>query len=132
MSGTPPKHYGLAGVGSAGHFDVEIDEALDDPNDVQMNISTPGWSFRFNVSARSDVPRMLSFLREQTGSLVFSELAIGSFSGGPVLLIKDSEFADRFWLRATGTGQMIEFVLAGRDLADFTEAVTKAVEDLES
>src|SRR5262245_32538503 len=107
MSPHPPKNYGAAAVGSTSRFDVEIDEALDDSNDTQMSISARGWSFCFALSARDDVARMLSFLRKHTGRSVFSELAVGSFHGAPVRLIKDDEFADRFWLRAHGDGQMV-------------------------
>jgi hypothetical protein len=130
VSAIPPKHYGAAAVGSAGCFDVEIDEAHDDPNEVQMSVTARSWSFRFRLSARADVSRMLSFLRERTGSLVFSELIVGSFHGASVLLVKDREFADRFWLRAHGDGQMAEFVLAADDLAQFTDAIAQAVQDL--
>ncbi len=132
MSTTPPKEYGAAAVGKTSRFDVVIDEALDDASDIQISISTRSWSFRFALSAREDVARMLSFQREYTGRLVFSELAVGSFQGAPVRLIKDNEFADRFWLRAYGDGSMVEFVLAAEDLAEFTDAVAQAVQDLQS
>jgi hypothetical protein len=71
---------------------------------------------------------MLSFLQQHTGQLI----VIGSFQGAPVSLIKDDEFADRFWLRASGAGQMVEVVLAADDLAEFTDAVAQAVQDLQS
>jgi len=130
MSATSPKQYGAAAVGRTSRFDVEIDEALRDATDLQMSIGTHSWTFRFALSARDDVARILSFLREHTGRLVFSELAVGSFNGAPVLLVKDDEFVDRFWLRARGVGQMVEFALAADDLVEFTEAVAQAVQDL--
>ncbi|SRR6266705_2021379 len=132
MSPDPPKNYGVAAVGSTSRFDVVIDEALDDSNDTQMSISARGWSFRFTLSARDAVAQILSFLREHTGRLVFSEVTVGSFNGARVLLIKDDEFADRFWLRVFGACQMVEFVLAAEDLTEFTDAVAQAVQDLQS
>ena len=132
MTPTPPKHYGAAGVGSTTRFDVEIDEAFDDPNDVQMGIKARGWSFRFALSSRDDVARILWFLREHTGRLALSELVVGSFHDAPVLLIKDNEFADRFWLRASGDCVLVEFVLAADDLTEFTDAVAQAVDDLQN
>ena len=84
------------------------------------------------MPARDDVARILSFLREHTGLLVFSELVVGSFHGAPVRLIKDHEFADRFWIRAFGDGDMVEFVLAADDLNEFTDAVAQAVQDLQT
>jgi hypothetical protein len=132
MSTTPSKEYGVAAVGKTSRFDVVIDEALDDASDLQMSISTRSWSFRFALSARDDVARILSFLREQTGRLVFSELAVGSFQGARVFLIKDDEFGDRFWLRARGADHMVGFVLAADELTEFTDAIAQAVQDLRS
>ena len=131
-SANPPQNYRAVAVGSTSRFGVEIDEAHDDANDVQMSINARGWSFRFGLSARDDAGRMLSFLREHTGRAMFSQLLVGSFHGAPVLLIKDDEFTDRFWFRASGAGQMVEFVLAADDLAEFTDAVAQAVDDLQS
>jgi hypothetical protein len=130
MSATPQKRYAAA-VGKTSRFDVEIGAALDD-SDIQMSIGTRSWTFRFGLSARDDVARILSFLREHTGRLEFSELLVGSFHDAPVRLIKDDEFADRFWLRAYRAGPMVEFVLAADDLTEFTDAVAQAVQDLRS
>ncbi len=132
MSTNTSKEYGAAAVGRTSRFDVGIDEALDDANDLQMSISTRSWSFRFTLFARDDVGRMFSFLREHTGRLVFSELAVGSFQGAPVRLIKDDELPDRFWLQVDQGGPMVEFVLAAEDLTEFTDAVAQVVRDLQS
>jgi hypothetical protein len=131
MSNTRPKHYGVVGIGRTDRFDVEIDEALDDSNEVRMEIMAKarGWLFRFALSSRDEPARILSFLQEHTGRFLFSELVVGSFHGAPVLLIKDNEFADRFWLRTTEAGQMVQFVLAADDLNDLTDAVAQAVQE---
>jgi hypothetical protein len=130
MSATPQKRYAAA-VGKTSRFDVEIGAALDD-SDIQMSIGTRSWTFRFALSTHDDVVRILTFLRERTGRLEFSEIVVGSFHDAPVRLIKDDEFADRFWFRAYGGGPMVEFVLAADDLVEFTDAVSQAVEDLKS
>src|SRR5262245_16465942 len=132
MPASRPKHYGAAGIGSTSRFDVEIDEALDDSDDMQMCISTRGWSFRFSLSSRAHASHMLAFLREHTGSNVLSELVVGSYLGAPVLLVKDSEYANRVWLRAFRDGEMVEFVLVADDIIEFTGAVAQAAKDLES
>jgi hypothetical protein len=133
MTPRPPGKYNAVAAGSTREFDVEIDEASDEANNIQMAINARGWSFRFALSAREDVRRMLSFLHEHTGHLAFAEVPVGSFHGVPVLLVKDDEFGDRFWLRALcGGGHMVEFVLAGDHLAEFMDAVRQTVEDLET
>jgi len=53
-------------------------------------------------------------------------------ANAPVSLVKDDEFADRFWLRVYGDGPMAEFVLAADDLTEFTVAVAQVVQDLQS
>jgi hypothetical protein len=50
----------------------------------------------------------------------------------PVQLIKDSEFGDRFWLRGSAQGQMVEYVILGNDMREFAEAIEAAVLDLEA
>ncbi len=75
---------------------------------------------------------MLAFLREHAGRLEFSEMVVGSFHNASVRLVKDDEFGDRFWLRASQDGLMVEFTLAADDLSEFTDAVAQAVEDLQS
>src|SRR3569623_2100245 len=110
-------------------FDVEIDEAQDGSGNLQLDISAPAWAFRFNVTARQDLDHIVRFLREQMGRLVFSELVAGSFCGARVMLVKDSEFADRFWLRVFGQGLMVECTLVGSQAAELATAIAQAAGD---
>ncbi len=132
MSVNQTKNYGLAAVGSAGRFDVDVDENFEDPCDIQLAIRTPMWQFRFKLSERGTVEQIHSFLRLKTGALEFSELIAGTFHNAPVRFIKDDEFGDRFFLRAHGQGQLVDFVLAGNEIKEFTEAIKQAVQNLET
>jgi len=58
--------------------------------------------------------RVYSLFYESTLGSWSSEIVVGSFHDVPVRLIKDDEFADRFWFRAYGGGPMVEFVLRSR------------------
>lgn len=128
---TPPKSYGLAAIGKTSRFDIEVDGAIEN-SALQISISTQSWTFRFALPSRNEVARMLSFLREQNGHLTFSELTVGSFHGATVRLIKDNEFADRFWLRALGDYQFVEFVIVADDFIELTNALAQVVEQLQS
>ena len=130
MSAEKLKHDGAAAVGRAGQFEIEIDEPLDGGTPLLMSIGTRGWQFRFELAECATASLLLTFLREQSGQLKFSELLVGSFQGSRVLLIKDNEFPDRFFLRAIGDKVTAEFTLLGNDLRDFTSAIEQAVEDL--
>ena len=125
------QHYGVAAVGSAGRFTVEILEAADRPAARLMSIEAGEWSICFVLADHGET-RLLAFLLEHTGHAMFSVLTIGSFLGAPVVLIKDDEFADRFCLRAFAEGHLLEFVLAADRLAEFTKAVAQTVQDLKS
>ena len=129
MSPREVQHYGVAAIGSAGRFTVEIIETTDNPAARLMSIEAGGWSLCFALVERGDA-QVLSFIREHTGRVVFSELAIGSFLGAPVVLIKDDEFPDRFYLRAYADGHLLEFVLVADALTEFTDAVAQAVHNL--
>ena len=129
------KEYGAAGVGCTSRFNVCIDEELEAPDHIQLCIDGRTWSFRFTLTSRNEAVQILSFLREHTGRLAFAERVIGAFHGASVRLIKDDEFADRFWIRAFADGGddgMVDFVLVAEDLVDFTEAMAQAVQDLQS
>ena len=125
MSPREAQHYGVAAIGSAGRFTVEILETTDNPAARLMSIDAGGWSLCFALVERGDA-QVLSFLRKHAGRrVVFSELVIGSFLGAPVVLIKDDEFSDRFYLRAFANGHLLEFVLTADALTEFTEAVAQ-------
>jgi hypothetical protein len=55
----------------------------------------------------------------------------GSFHGATVRLIKDDEFADRFWLRANGDDQLAEFTLTAEDFSELTDTLAQVVEQLQ-
>jgi hypothetical protein len=74
--------------------------------------------------------RTRDFLRDLSGSNQFSKLVVGSFVGAPVVLVKDDEFPDRFWLRAAREHQLVDFTLVGSDAADLIVALSQAMEDL--
>lgn len=123
---SPKPHYGLAAIGKAGRFTVEI---LEDGNACRlMSIETDSWSFSFALG-EDDLARILTHLQ---GRREVAELRIGVFLGAPVVLIQDDEFSDRYFLRTFKDGHLLEFVLAADTLKQFTEAVTQAIEDLRS
>jgi hypothetical protein len=124
--------YGVAATGTAGRFVIEILEIADGTAASLMSIEAGAWSLCFALDDDGNTAQILSFLREHTGRVRFSELVIGSFFDAPMVLIKDSEFPDRFWLRAFADGHLLEFVLAADTLTEFTDALAQVVHDLNS
>jgi len=122
--------FGVAGIGKAGRFLIEILEWVDATSAHLLSIETPDWYFCFTLPGIDACAKASSFIQEQTGRLVWTELVVGSFSGAPVLLVKDDEYPDRFYIRASADGELLEFPLAGDVLAEFTDALGQAIRDL--
>ncbi|HEX5222509.1 MAG TPA: hypothetical protein VFZ59_23340 [Verrucomicrobiae bacterium] len=91
-----------------------------------MSIETDTWSLSFTLGEH-DLAEILAHLR---GRDTASELKIGDFLDAPVRLIKDDEFNDRYFLRASKAGHVLEFVLGADQLAQFTNAMADALDDL--
>ena len=63
---------------------------------------------------------------QPAGREVFAEYRAGSFQAAGVFIVKDSEFADRFWVRIRGADHMAEVTIQAEDAVAFS----KALEDL--
>jgi hypothetical protein len=121
-----PEHYGLAAIGKAGRFTVEILEGS--AASRLMGIEAAGWSFTFTLNG-PDLAEILAHLR---GDCKASELRIGVFLGATVTLIRDDEFSDRYFLRTFKDGHVLDFVLAADQLVQFADAIAQALDDLAS
>jgi hypothetical protein len=116
--------FGVAALGKAGTFTVE---ALSQPHGGWLlSVESPAWCFDFALACPAAVGELAAFLRSHAGRIGFAELAVGSFGGACVRVVKDDEFADRFFLRAAGGGSLVEFILAGPAAQEFAAAVAEA------
>lgn len=124
MTPDTPESYGLAAIGKAGQFTLEILETR--AGNRLMSIETDIWSLSFTLSELG-LAGMLAHLR---GRDTPSELKIGEFLDAPVTLIRDDEFSDRFFLQISKPDHVLHFVLGGDRLAQFTSAVADTLDDL--
>src|SRR5262245_48203230 len=122
--------FGVAALGVQGIFTVEVLEGP--PDRWWLCIDSPVWCFNFELARPAGVRQLSEFLGKHLDQAGFAELAIGSFHGAVVWMVKDDEFPDRFFLRAGGGGPLVEFTLAGEDIRAFVGAVSQTVEDLET
>lgn len=96
-----------------------------------LSVQSPDWCVEFELATPCTVGELSHFLRSHVGRAVFAELPIGSLGGLAVRMVKDSEFEDRFFLRATGSS-LVEFTLAGGMESDFARAVAEAAAEFDS
>ena len=116
--------YGLAAPGTAGAFTVEVLSRPD--GGWLLSVESPAWCFDFALAHPGSVGELAAFLRSHAGREEFAELLVGSLGGVAVRAVKDDEFADRFFLRAAGSGSLVEFTLVGGASHEFAAAVAAA------
>ena len=124
----PVDSSGVAGMGKAGRFTVEI---LGQDNIWLLSVESPDWCANFRLVERERVAELATFLRTHVGRNEFAEMVIGSLGEMEVRAVKDDEFADRLFIRATGGGSLVEFSLVAEASQEFADAVTDAAQDLE-
>src|SRR5258708_31492146 len=100
--------WGLAALGCHGSLEFHLDEPLDRDEPWHLQLSGKGWQFIFDVAGANDVRDLSKFVREHANRKIFAQYRVGTFQRADVVMVKDSEFAHRFWLRIRGAGQMAE------------------------
>lgn len=125
-----PRSYAAAAVGKSRNFAVELDEALDDPDEMRLQLRTRAWFLELELASRDTVNRMLAFFKEYSGLAAHAEITIGFLHNVPLKLVKDDEFTDRFWLRTHADHQMVEFTVTSNELPGLTDALAQAAREL--
>jgi hypothetical protein len=132
--------FGLLANGSSGAWSVEVDETTKGPERWFVQIEGPSVCFSFEVSSPGMISKALDFLGECSSSRVphagFSAakgwLVLGQRRDTPVILVRDGEYTDRYFL-VIGEEEdaVVRFTIAGQDLKDIQEALRQATEDIE-
>jgi hypothetical protein len=97
--------WGLAAVGRHGSISIDLDEPIGRDGSWRLQINGNGWEFIFDVAGPSVARAFSAFVTEHANRTIFAEHRVGSFQAAEVVIVKDSEFGDRFWLRIRGAGQ---------------------------
>jgi hypothetical protein len=121
--------WGLAGVGRAGLLSVELDEAVSGRERWQISLDSPSWHVRFEAASPQALARMHGFLEQHGGQRCFAEDVVASIGGGRVLIVKDDELPDRFFLKLFGEQQFVMLTLHAEEVRDLTEALKQAMND---
>jgi hypothetical protein len=133
------ENLGLAAIGSAGGWEVAIDETTSGVEKWFAQIEGPSIYLYFAIPSPHVVGKMLDFLTTHPsedailpGPAKNGQLMIGKSKEEPVNLMRDDEFSDRFFLIAETKGGFVARVtIAGADLRSFVAALRQAKEDLD-
>ncbi len=129
---------GLAAIGSAGGWEVAIDETTSGTQKWFAQIEGPSIYLYFAVESPRVIDKMLNFLSTQAtangvawASPRNGQLVLGK-SRKEVTLLRDDEFADRYFLLVENeSGLIIRLTISGADVNSLVIALKQAKEDLE-
>lgn len=130
---------GLTANGSSGPWEVAVDETTSGPRRWFAQIEGPTIYCSFEIPSPEMVAKALEFLggddapeelhtgpTDQDGSLV-----LGKHPETPVVLIRDDEYTDRYFLVIGPDTACARLSIAGEDLKHLTEALRQTAEDIE-
>jgi hypothetical protein len=120
---------GLLANGSAGSWEIAIDETTSGPDRWYAQIEGPTASFSFELPSLDIVEKMVRFL-EASGKASAS-LTLSKDKKTPVALVKDDEYADRYFLVVGPIDDPVaRFTLAGSDVVSLGKALQDVKEEL--
>jgi hypothetical protein len=125
-------HWGAAAIGRHGSIEADLLEPVGHEGPWLLQLSGKGWHFAFGVAGAKAVREFSRFVKEHAEREVFAEYRAGSFQAADVFVVKDSEFADRFWLRIRVADQMAEVTIQAEDAVAFGKALEDLLSDLAS
>ncbi len=123
--------YYLVGTGSCKSVSVDIDRSQDESH-YELDVSTPDANFRIRMQSLDPATAMLRFISDYIGKEEFHELEIPLSESTRLLLVKDPEVMDRFFLKVFTDSLFVEYTFAGLTGASFMKALLPALKEARS
>lgn len=121
--------FGLVAVGTSGGWSVEIDQSNDDSMVWYLQIESRMIDIRFPICGPQACEQLRDFTSAKSGSPPTDELSLG----GTVTVLRDDEYADRFFLLVGYDDvALVRICIAGEELKCFREALDQVHSDLVS
>ena len=130
MSTTAEAHWEQMAFGRSGDTEICVDRTVTDPCQWTMTIETSTWSLRFAIAGHSIAAAFSDFLAAYQDRKEHHELVIGRFQNAEVRIVKDDEFADRFFLVTAGGDDTMFISLGANSVTEMYGALAKVVADL--
>jgi hypothetical protein len=140
QSTTQEMDIGLLANGISGAWRIDVDEATSGPDRWFLQIEGPSAYFHFEIPSLGVIERLGQFLAtrpspnsRQVGPGFQSdwELAIGMDPHAPVLVLRDDEFDDRFFLHIGRSDAVcVRYTFAGDDVKCLAAALEQVREEL--
>ena len=134
------ENLGLMANGASGDWEVAVDETTKGPDRWFVQIEGPSIYFSFEIASPEMIAQALGFLEGHSSThgshAIFStengSLLFGKHQQSPVILVRDDEYKDRYFLVVGQEADVVvRFMIAGQDLKDVKEAFRQTTADLE-
>ena len=131
---------GLLAIGSSGAWTIDVDEVLPEGMQWRAQLDGPSISLDFGLRSLDVFDKLARFpsadLQHRDTSNGSAErgdsLLLGGNDRTPVLLVKDDEYDDRFFIRIGQPDDIIAwFTISGKDVSEISEAARQIQEELE-
>jgi hypothetical protein len=127
MKNSSPEYYEL-GQGTCKSVHVELDQAFDESH-CELVITTSTAYFRIRLRNLEPAEAILRFLSDHIGKNEFHELSIRLSESTQLVLVKDPEFIDRFFLKILADSIFIDYTLGGLSGASLMKALQPALQE---
>ncbi|HUY87818.1 MAG TPA: hypothetical protein VMV10_03695 [Pirellulales bacterium] len=123
----------LLANGASGSWEIAIDETASGAGRWWAQIEGPTATFYFEIPGVDIVGKMIEFLEHAQASLQRAcSLVISKPKENRVALVKDEEYADRFFLTLGSSEKpLARFVLTGPDVSQIAAALRQVQEDFD-
>lgn len=130
MNNDSETNWGLAALGVSGRIEISVDEACSEIDRWQLSVEQDDIYIRFEISSTQTVYDLLSFLRCHLHQKSEDKIVLGVIGNAEVSLIKDDEFADRFWWAVAAQSGIVRYQLATEELDDYIAALQSVIAEL--
>lgn len=127
--------HGLIAFGRSGNWELMVDELLEEPETLGLQIESSLITLQIEISSRLTLRDWQNFWNnmESKDRVENQSFQIGRLENLPVLINYDTEFKDRLFLVVNeSTNGRLGVTVAGEDYHQLRKALSDAITDLEA
>ena len=130
--------WGLAAGAGSGKTFVDVTQSGGKVEKWQLLLQFPSIQMWMEIQNSNVVVELSDFFKKTYGSQITQGMTLGFYFGLPVTVVKDAEFADRYfiWVEGKdiydGRSDYLQIALYGERTTDFMASLAKVVDDLKN
>lgn len=129
---TNTKGYGLLGIGKCKNVEVEICAAPDESHyelSISISLESTPAHYRIRMESLEQIQSLFHFISDHIGTDGYYQNEVIVSLHTKLVIAKDDEFNDRFFLKIVSNGLFIEQTLGGFAAASLMKALLPALQE---